>query len=224
MWPRDHYVYFQGRYIASGSPGSIDGNPFGEGGNVLTGSDFLLVSDSIYVNDHIARHLPEHPTYEQIKKAILKEGEVHHPSAKIHVVPSGYFHGGKGHDHIDMFCLLLPRRKLLLLDTYYGKKAGKTREYDVIAEAEGLTLIRYDGSQDKVWYPLNALVLPTENSDVVVVDDRALSLIKLLQDNEVDTIEVEMPQHSFPGGKINCQTNIFNSKDNLDLENLLASS
>lgn len=214
MWPRDHYVYFNGRYVKSGSPGAIDGNAFGEGGNVLTGNGFLLVSDMAYLKEHIFGSLPGEPTYEQIKEAIASEGRKYHSEARIHVAPTGYFHGGKGHSHIDMFSLLLPQRKILLLDTYHGKGAGKAKEYDAIAEMEGLKLIRYDGSQDGVWYPLNSLVLPTGDREVLVVDDKAKSLVSLLQDEGIKSISVEIPQHSFPAGKIRCQTNTFNLRDN----------
>jgi len=225
IWPRDHYVYFKGRYVVSGSSrGYYEGNAFGEGGGILIGDDFLLISDTSYVKKHIFGLLSTNPMYQQIKNAIIAEGVVHHPGARIHVAPTGYFHGGKGHDHIDMFSLLLPQRKLLLLDTFFGKGAGRAKEYDAIAEAEGLTLIRYNGFQDRVWYPLNALVLREDDTDVAVVDDQAVSLIKLLTDHCVKVIAVPMPQINFPGGKINCQTNIFNPADNVKLDDLLAKS
>ena len=214
MWPRNHYVHLMDRYVKNGSVMSIDGNPFGDGGHVLTGNDFLLVSDMAYLREDISKNLSNRSTYEQIKEAIVSEGKKYHPNARIHVAPTGYFHNGKGHDHIDMFCLLLPKQKLLLLDTHYGKGAGNAKEYDTIAKAEGLRLIRYNGSQDGVWFPLNSLVLPTEDEkEVVFVDSKAKSLIKLLINEGLKPIEVEMPQHSYPAGKIGCQTNTYNSKD-----------
>lgn len=215
MWPRDYYVYSNGKYIRSGSPGAIDGNAFGEGGNILTGKDFLLVSDMACLHEHISEKLQDKPTYRQIMEAITSEGEKNNLGVRIHVAPTGYFHGGKGHSHIDMFTLLLPKRRLLLLDTHYGKGAGSAREYDAIAEEEGLRLIRYDGLQDSVWYPLNALVLPTDKGETVVVDNKSKSLVSLLQGEGVESIPVEMPQHSYPAGKIRCQTNTYNLKDNV---------
>ena len=44
MWPRNHYVHLMDRYVKNGSVMSINGNPFGDGGHILTGNDFLLVS------------------------------------------------------------------------------------------------------------------------------------------------------------------------------------
>ena len=119
----------------------------------------------------------------------------------------------------------LPILKLILLDTYHGKGATSAREYDELAEREGLRLLRYDGSSDGVWYPLNALVLPgNRNTSIVVVDRKAKSLIDLLKDEGVHLIEVEMPQHSYPGGKIRCQTNTYNPKDGVVLDRLLEKS
>ena len=217
MWPRDHYVYFNGRYVKNASAGSIVGNPFAEGGEVLTGTDFLLVSDLAYLNRSISGRLSKEPTYGQIKEAIASEGRAHHPEARIHIAPTGYFHGGKGHVHIDMFTLLLPKKRILMLDTFYGKGAGRANEYDAIAESEGLTLMRYDGSQDGVWYPLNAPVLPTERGEIVVVDEKARSLTTILRDAGVPTLGVEMPQHTYPAGKIRCQTNTYRIGDSPEL-------
>lgn len=216
QWPRDHYVYFNGKYVKSGSPGFIDGNAFGEGGNILTGEGFLLVSDMAHIKEKIAKSLPNKPNYEQIKEAIEAEGKVCHPDTRIHVAPTGYFHGGKGHSHIDMFSLLLPNRKALVIDTHFGKGAARAKEYDTIAEAERLRLIKYDGSQDGVWYPLNSLVLQKGSSDIVFVDSKAVSLMRLLEQEGVKSIGIDMPQHEYPAGKINCQTNTYNSGDNIE--------
>lgn len=214
LWPRDHYVYINAGYVKSGSPGWLDGNAFGEGGNILVGEGFVFVSDMAYLHEHIANRLPKKPSYAQIKTEITSEGERSYPDTRVHVVPTGYFHGGKGHSHIDMFALLLPAKRLLLLDTYYGEGAGRAIEYDLIAEAEGLRLMRYDGSRDGVWYPLNSLVLPTKEGEMAVVDDRAKSLIGLLQNAGVEVIGVKMPQIESPCGKIRCQTNIYRLGDN----------
>src|SRR3989338_1759183 len=51
MWPRDHYVHLDGRYVISGSPGSVHGNAFVEVGNILAGNGFLLVSDFAYTHE-----------------------------------------------------------------------------------------------------------------------------------------------------------------------------
>ncbi len=213
LWPRDHYVHSNEEYVKNNSPGFIDGNPFAEGGNILLGDGFLLVSDLAYMREQILKQLPQKITRKQIPEIeqVLKlEGQKHFPRTRIYIAPTGYFHGGKGHSHIDMFSLLCPRKKLLILDTFYGKGAGTAREYDSIADKEGLRLLRYDGSQDGVWYPLNSLVLDVDKRDVVAVDDRAVSLIRLLDREGIRTISTKMPQHPFPAGKVRCQTNTYN--------------
>lgn len=213
MWPRDHFVYFNGKYVKNDSP-VIGGNAFGEGGKILTGNGFLLVSDMAHLHEPMCKSLLDKPTYNDIKEAIVAEGGKHYPEARIHVAPTGYFHGGKGDNHIDLFSLLLPEKKLLLLDTYYGKGAGNAREYNEIAEKERLRLVRYDSSPDGVWYPLNSLVLSSSNNETVVVDNKAKSLIRILKDEGISVIDVDMPQHSYPAGKIRCQTNTYNLEDN----------
>ncbi len=216
QWPREHYVCYNGKYIRRGENSGPNWNPFGEGGNLRFGDEFLLVSDRVYDSDNMRRQLGEQIDYEKVKQLIIQEGEKQFPRTRIHVAPTGYFHKGKGHEHIDMFTLLLPKNRVLILDTHFGKCAGKAKEYDEIAEAEQLKLIRYDGSQDGVWYPLNSLVLPDGNSDIVFTDSKALSLIKLLEQEGIKSIGVDMPQHTYPAGKINCQTNIYNFGDNVE--------
>jgi hypothetical protein len=225
QWSRDHYVFHNGIYVKRGEA-TPEGNPFGEGGNIRLREGFFLVSDRVYnVSNVIKAELGElrererereRTDYQKIKQTIAKEGERHFPSTRIHVAPTGYFHGGKGHEHIDMYTLLLPKSKTLIIDTHFGKCAGGAQEYDEIAEAEQLKLIKYDGSQDRVWYPLNSLVLSRGNSDVVFVDTKAISLIKLLEHEGIKSVEVEMPQQTYPAGKINCQTNTCKQEENIE--------
>jgi len=143
-------------------------------------------------------------------------GEQYYPSIRIHIAPTGYFHGGRRHNHIDMYVLLLEQTKLLILDTCFGRGAGTAKEYDQIAEQEGFRLVRYDGSQDGVEFPLNALVLPSlqGNTDFVVTDKKSASLNKLLLDEGAETVLVDMPLKLNPGGKIHCQTNTCGPGDN----------
>lgn len=216
MWPRDKYVYFR-RYVKSRLTGRGGSNAFGIGGNILTGDNFLLVSDTAYLYN--PNKLPKSPSYEQIKETIIADGRRQYPEARIHIAPTGYYHGGKRHEHIDMYCLLIPERRLLLLDTHYGWHARDAKGYDEIAEQERLRLVRYDGSIDNCWNPLNALNLPGN----VVLDSGAKSLIKLLRDEGLRTIGVEMPQKPYPAGKIRCQTNTYNPND-VDINDLFDSN
>lgn len=216
MWPRDHYVSFQGNYLVSGSPGSITGNPYGEGGKIITGENSVLVSDMAHVHVDVSKRISRPLTKENAYQVVKEEGEKYFSGAQVHVAPSGYFHNGKGHSHIDMFTLLLPKRKVFFLDTHFAKGAGTAREYDEIAEQEGWKLIRYDGKQDDVWYPLNAFTCTREDTDIALIDKKAKSLATLLMDKGVKVLETEMPQHQHPMGKIRCQTNTYKKGFNVD--------
>ena len=216
QWPRDHYVCHNGTYVRRGENMGPNWNPFGEGGNIRLGEDFLLVSDRVYVSDKMRSQLGEQVDYEKVKQVISQEGARQFPNTRIHVAPTGYFHGGKGHEHIDMYTLLLPKKKVLILDTHFGKGAGRATEYDEIAKEEQLRLIKYDGSQDGVWYPLNSLVLEKGSSDIVFADSKAVSLMRLLEQEGVKSVGIDMPQHEYSAGKINCQTNTYNSCDNIE--------
>lgn len=215
-WPRNDYVYFNGKYVLEENGNS--GNVFGNGGMVQKGEDFLLVSDSaFFYNDfkskvQFNRLNIDKEYYEKSKNLILDKGKKQF-NARIHVAPSGNFFNGNPNGDIDLFTLLLPQEKILLFDTYFGKQANKYKDYNIIAEKEGWRLIEYNGNQDNVWYPLNALVVPSVKIDKIFLDKNAKSLIKLLEKKHVNIIPVDIPQRDHPAGKINCQTNVFDLKD-----------
>jgi len=216
-WPRDKYVLSNDKYIPAGESGSA-GNVFGEGGNIQKGNGFVLISDNAFYYDNIKSKIDfnklraDKKYYNLAKEVILKEGKKHY-SERIHVAPTGDFHGQLAQGHIDLFTMLLPNNKILIFDKHFGKDANLDKDYNIIAEQEKLKFIEYDGSQDNVWYPLNSLILPSENKEVVVIDSKAKSLQKLLNMKGIETIAVDMPQKNYPAGKLNCQTNIFNLGD-----------
>lgn len=224
QWPRDHYVHFKESYVKRGEAG-LGGNLFGEGGYYRIGEDYLLIGSGIgdLVTNYTARDFLGFNGKEQKAEShdsLVESAKTHFPTARIHVVPSGASKG-RGHNHLDVSVLLVPNNKLLIVDTYFGKYAAERDEVDRIGKQESLIVIRYDGSQDRVWNPLNALVLPDDNGDIAFVDDKSKSLIKLLEKNGVKTIGVSMPQHEYPAGKINCQTNTYNLEDNVTPDDLL---
>jgi hypothetical protein len=216
-WPRDEYVFFKEKYIPVGEDG-CSGNVFGEGGNIQTGKEFLLVSDNAFYFDKIKSKVDfdklrkDKKYYNLAKNVIIEEGKKYHNS-RIHVAPTGDFHGELAQGHIDLFTLLLPNKKILIFDKHFGKDANLDKDYNLISEKESLEFVEYDGSQDGIWYPLNSLVLPDCGRDVVVIDSKAKSLQRLLDKKGVGSIPVDMPQKSYPAGKINCQTNVFSLGD-----------
>jgi len=221
-WPRDSYVFFAGNYVRLRDlESSEEWNCFGEGGYFQIGDDFLIISDRVYEDSGLrkqkgisrkqARKLP----YGVVVEAIEQECQKHHPNGRIHVAPSGEYHGGVGigHKHIDMFTLLLPKSKVLIVDTHFGGNAALAYQYDIMAESEGLKLIRYDGSKNKVQYPLNTLVLPKKGNDLVFIDQEAVSLADILSKEGIRNIGVKIPFRKYETGKIHCQTNVFHRED-----------
>lgn len=228
QWPRDTWVYFNGKYIERGDTG-IEGNIFGDGGNVHAGEDFVMVSDNavyfknivnklkerfenINFNDLSERHDFVANNYSKFSEVVSDCGKEFFKS-RVYVAPTGYYQGKMGQTHIDLFTLLLPKSKILLFDKYFGKDANKEKHYNKIAEKENLKFIEFDGSKDGVWYPLNSCVLPHSSGDAVALDSKSNSLKKILDKEGVKSISINMPQIEYPAGKINCQTNIYNIKD-----------
>jgi len=217
MWPRDNFVYHMNKYVKGVrglAPASLTTNPFGEGGKILTGDDYLLITNFAYGQNGIQLNI-EKPTSYQKKEILIEAGKKHFPNSRIHVLPSSD-QLGSSNSHIDMYASLIPSKKLLLVDTRFGSQSNYN-DFEEIAEKESLKFIKFDGSQDKVWNSLNILVL----EDTVVLDNKSISLIKLLEDEGVKTIGVEMPQHSYPSGKIRCQTNVYSENSDILLDELL---
>lgn len=215
-WPRNNYVYFNGKYVLEEKEDLR--NVFGNGGMVQKGDSFLLVSDAGFFYNNFKskvdlKKLKEDRNYYENSKILIEEEGKKQFNTRIHVAPSGNFFNGNPNGDIDMFTLLLPKEKILLFDTYFGKEANKYKDYNIIAEKEGWKFIEYNGNQDNVWYPLNALVVPSLKVDNVFLDKNAKSLIKVLDKKGINSVPIEVPQRDYPAGKINCQTNVFDIKD-----------
>jgi len=228
QWPRDHYVYADGNYVRRGYWKNGLENHFGDGGYVHIGDGYVLcgtgLSDIVpetqaFAGDMISWLSPE--KHHAAKTALIAECQKHYPASKVHVIPSGMANG-RGHNHLDMSVMLLPTNRLLIVDTHYGILASRGNEVDAVANQEELKCIRYDGSQDGVWYPLNVLAFPSEKGDIVFIDSQSKSLARLLEKEGVKCIPVEIPQHTYPAGKIHCMTNVLPVKDLVRKNDLLA--
>jgi len=169
-WPRNEYVYFNGKYFFEKN-GDLR-NVFGNGGMIQKGEDFLLVSDAAIFYDNFSLEIRKEKIisnkedYEKEKGIIVKKGEKEF-GTRVHIVPSGQANGD-----IDMYTLLLPKNKILFFDNYFGRNSGKSY-YNEIAEKEGFKFFELDGKESGTWYPLNSLVLPKGNQDLVVLDKNA---------------------------------------------------
>lgn len=211
FWPRDCFVNYDGTYLTSHDD---EDHPLGEGGNVRIGNGFALVSSegisifSGYESNRIRQ--------QQILDGL---GEEYIPNTRLYVAPNGFERTKVECEHIDLFVLLCPNNKILMVDTNYSP-AASDRDYDLIAEKEGLKLIRYDGSND-VMFPLNGCVIP-RSIDTVLLDSKSTRLISMLKDEGVNAVGMPMPQlGSNTAGKVNCQTNLFYEEHGTRINHLL---
>ncbi len=223
-WPRDRYVLLRNKYVNSICEDGSE-NVFGDGGNVQLGDGFALVSDNAFYFNNIKKEVNferlfrDKKYYETSKKIISNKGK-RQLGVPVYVAPTGYFFGNSSaQGHIDLFTLLLPKNKILIFDNHFGKGANLNKDYNKISEENNLKFIEYSGNGEGVWFPLNSLVLSSPSSEKVVIDSNAKSLRKILEKEGVDFIQVNMPQRSYPAGKINCQTNTFRLKDKDNLRN-----
>jgi hypothetical protein len=207
-WPRDSYVFHNGHYVSR-----EENQHYGEGGLFRLGLDYMLVSEALF------------------EKRVISEGRARYrlneffPGTRIHFVPFGPHPeqlDASQHGHIDLSVLLLPQDKLLVVDKafYVGVRDYK-KKFGQVAEAEGLDLHFYDSCARNFWqedYPLNCLVLPTNEGEVVFANQKTPHFVRLLRERGVEVITipfVESPRH---GGSINCATNV--KERDKDLRNI----
>ena len=207
-WPRDHYVFYDGRYVIKKEFKDRARQGCGEGGYFQLAQDFVLVSERV---------LGISEDHECVAYTVGKQ----YPGKRVHVVPVGYQKRrtyDQRLDHIDLSCLLIPSRKLLLADkSLYQSFAAEVKHvepyFQKIAEQESLLFVWYEpeGTARNL-FPLNCLVLPKENDEIVFANKNAPCLTRLLQTYDLAVIEVDVqiaPQMSL--GSIRC---ITNTKDN----------
>ncbi len=203
-WPRDHYVFCDGRYVIQKQFKDRARRGCGEGGYFQLAQNFVLVSERVL-------GIGEYP--QCIAFTVGKQ----YPGKRVHVVPVGY-QKRRTHDqrldHIDLTCLLIPSRKLLLADkSVYQSSAAEVRHveqyFQSIAEQERLLFQWYEPENDvSKFFPLNCLVLPKGNDEIVIANKNTPCLTRLLQKHDLSVIEVDVqvaPQMSL--GSIRCFTN-----------------
>ncbi|MBI2673599.1 hypothetical protein HYX19_05020 [Candidatus Woesearchaeota archaeon] len=213
-WPRDHYVFIGGNYLIRKEIGSC-----GEGGYFHASRNFVLVSERLNLKEN-------KPDLKKTFSAVEK----YYPDKRIHIIPTGYDHeriipfvkDPNFEDHIDLTCLLIHSKKLLIVDqSFYDGLSFEfvKRIFTNIAESEDLSLEFYKPSNRKLsfeYYPLNCLVLPYRDSEIVFVNKRAHSLIKLLKKYNLEVVSITMNKAPELGGSIRCCTNIKDNTKTLD--------
>lgn len=220
-WPRDKYVYCDGRYVTK---------PAGEGGSVQIGNGFLLVSEKLFyapkTYDYYAKH-----EIQNINPAKVKtRAEKSYPGRRVHVLPAGYnpgragsLNGGADVDHIDLTCLLVPSRDLLIVDQSFYRinhfDYDPKKEFHEVAEKENLKLEFYNphSLSSYKYYPANCLILPGEkNEEIVFANSNVKPFLRLLNKYDIKFIEVDFKYSPEIGGSIRCRTNVKDKRKSLD--------
>ena len=206
-WPRDVYVFHNNKIISN--DWNVPYNFLGDGGNIQVSDDFVLISDTALIDQNLNE---EFKGKGDLKNLILQKAEKEFES-KVYLSPTDFESKNSASPHIDLYTLLLPNSKILMFDNKFGKDANKNFEYNKIAEENEFKFFEYDSGKDDVWYGLNSLVLKKGEKDIVVLESQSKNLIKLLNQNNVETIPIEMLQSLYPAGRIHCQTNTFKRED-----------
>jgi hypothetical protein len=209
-WPRDAYTFFQGRYVKPKIGLEI------EGGAVLPGIDYVIVSEGVFPKHHgLPKGCERWNTQEKWRWLQGQAKKVF--GARVHVVQSnGPEHSAKT-GHIDFYTLLLPNKRMLIVDIYYGQGHVNHKSYRDAALKEGLKFIEFDGRKQGR-YPLNALTLSIDGKDIVVYDSKATRLRELLEKYNIKGIPVDIYEEVNQLGKIRCCTNYKTSdKNTVDL-------
>ena len=211
-WPRDHYVFCNKHYVIRKQFTDRARKGCGEGGYFQLGHEFLLVSEYVLGirDDHAC-----------VEYTVGKQ----YPCKRVHVLPIGYQKKRtyiRRLEHIDLTCLLIPSRKLFLVDkSFYQTDAAQAKHveplFQNIAEQEGLMFAWYapEGDTSK-FFPLNCLVLPKDGDEIVFANKNTPCLTRILHKYDLPVVEVDVqiaPQMS--SGSIRCITNTKEAKKSL---------
>ncbi len=195
-WPRNAYFFYNGKHIQY-----IDYNMPIQGGQAHAGNDFLIVSDGVYKK-------PKTWLSKETNQKELKEYAQRAFGARVHIVDCDMGESTRIGGHIDYFSMLLPKRRIFVVDTYTGSRYVGSPSYRNAAEAEGFEYVEFEDRECN--FPLNCLVLPQNGDDVVFYDARARKLGEFFDEKGVDSVAVELPYDN-AHGKIQCCTNIKNA-------------
>ena len=189
-WPRNLWVYSNGNYFTERAHGRM-----GNGGDVIIGSSFALISDYIFYLKQEKRNIDT----------------IHAESIygrKAYNVPSPINHNGTMIYHIDLSCLVIDPKKKIMVDRYYYSA------YDPIALDEWFSWIQRETGYEMVFLPENNTESQFFRCNALVIDDYAFSNSNtpafngLLKDlgMKVSSIPIQyLPEMS---GSIRCATNI----------------
>lgn len=214
-WPRDHWVFWKGKYFTKKEVGRC-----GEGGYFNLGHDFVIVSEKLLEGKYKAAR---EDVYAEVKKYYVQ--------GRAYVAPVGYKPRFMSQifrydelSHIDLTCLLIPSRDLLFVDqSFYDKNKRRYKNarkiFKEIADVEGLSLKFYKSDSDESYryFPLNCLVIPySQKNELVVINRRTRPFVDLLKEYRIDMAEVDMVDTPKLDGSIRCCTNVKDGTKSLD--------
>ena len=248
-WPRDHFVRVADTYVVVREQGMC-----GEGGLIHLGPEYMLVSELLLRRSYF--QCSEEDVRKDTSAVVARMNECY-PGKRIHVVPVGcsdvgrkesyknsynyknykdyrFYCGVHGdryewhwHRHIDLTTLLIPSRRLLVVDAnFYENEYYKStiqsdpfEKFRCVAEEEGLALELFRPSEvESFWFfPLNCLVLPTQEAgETIVVNDCCPSLETVLQKYDVRIVKTRMYDTPKQLGSIRCCTNVCDATMQVD--------
>ena len=210
-WPRDHYIFEDGKYVIKKDIG-----PCGEGGCFRFGKNIVLVSERLF----------GHYTCVNTQK-IYWDVNKFYPNKKIYILPTGYnsknnsiLRGPSWVDHIDLTCLIIPSKNLFFVDKRFYDYTSAEKAFKEIAKQENLELEFYEPNKraNMDYYPLNCLLLPSKNGEeIILANKKDKYFLELLKKHKLNFEEISMsktPTESM--GSINCCTNTKYKETPLD--------
>ena len=222
-YPRGLHVYHKGRYFLQRNY-----EAYADGGFVQCGTDFMLWSDDAIRNKKDLKPWETPVDASALRRMQKTELQEIYPE-RIYVLPTGTFSSLRHHTsttgqtvavlrHLDYFALLLPMRRRLIIDTRAGKEAIDDPDFLSALEEAGLQPLFYE--PDDIYHPLNDLVLPKGDTDIVFYDAAAKKLARILDGLNVESVPISICNN--PVGKIHCKTNEIRTSDIACLDRLLA--
>ena len=207
--PRDIYVHNKGRYFRKKDHGK-----HAEGGMILEGIDYLLISENAFVESEWFSL--EDAKTGRIDREAYREWTKQRTEAlygtRVYVLRSKQFMPQGTEGHLDYPLLLLPHSRILLIDDGEANKTIEEEALQEVVRTEDLEVIHhFDPSYHSCGKPLNALVLSDKGRDVVFHDRNARQLGRLLERKGVEAISVDFPPFSqaYALPFIHCSVNTY---------------
>jgi len=210
-FPRDDYIYCNGKYIRSSEHGDL-----GVGGFAHAGNGYVLFPDNISLD---GAGLPRRSEIrlsdyrKRIRKTVSELFEV-----KVGILPVGIFNSRAEYDeedtHVDTYTHFCPYAKLLIVNEYHeiGKLALKQRGFKKEIKKLGLEL----GIVSENGTNLNALSLPDNGRDIVFYRSEATELAQLLGRRGIEAIPIDTDC------LIHCGTNVYYKSHGVNTDFLLS--